>query len=101
MQTEYNKEQVANLERQKIAIKDELEFTTNIKRIIDLEEKLYEVEDTISKLTNPARNDVKEINQTYKKRETDINQRTIRVWPLSIVVPACIIAILVGAWMGV
>jgi len=27
-----------------------------------LEEKLYEVEDTISKLTNPARNDVKEIN---------------------------------------
>ena len=62
MQTEYNKEQVANLERQKIAIKDELEFTTNIKRIIDLEEKLYEVEGTISKLTNPARNDVKEIN---------------------------------------
>ncbi len=62
MQTEYNKEQVANLERQKIAIKDELEFTTNIKRIIELEEKLYEVEDTISKLTKPARNDVKEIN---------------------------------------
>ena len=62
MQTEYNKEQVANLERQKIAIKDELEFTTNIKRIIELEEKLYEVEDTISKLTNPARNDVKENN---------------------------------------
>ena len=62
MQTEYNKEQVANLERQKIAIKDELEFTTNIKRIIELEEKLYEVEDTIFKLTNPARNDVKEIN---------------------------------------
>ena len=62
MQTEYNKEQVANLERQKIAIKDELEFTTNIKRIIELEEKLYEVEDTISKLTNPERNDVKEIN---------------------------------------
>ena len=62
MQTEYNKEQVANLERQKIAIKDELEFTSNIKRIIELEEKLFEVEDTISKLTKPARNDVKEIN---------------------------------------
>ena len=61
MQTEYNKEQVANLERQKIAIKDELEFTTNIKRIIELEEKLYEVEDTISKLTNPVRDDVEKI----------------------------------------
>lgn len=62
MQTEYNKEQVANLERQKIAIKDELEFTSNIKRIIELEEKLFEVEDTISKLTNPVRNNVEKIN---------------------------------------
>tara|TARA_B100000676_G_C17805961_1_gene694771 strand:+ start:418 stop:609 length:192 start_codon:yes stop_codon:yes gene_type:complete len=53
MQTEYKKEQVANLERQKIALKDELEFTTNIKRTIELEEKLYEVEDTIKKLTEP------------------------------------------------
>ena len=62
MQTEYNKEQVANLERQKITIKDELEFTSNIKRIIELEEKLFEVEDTISKLTNPVSNDVEKIN---------------------------------------
>lgn len=53
MQTEYKKEQVANLERQKIALKDELEFTTNIKRTIELEEKLYEIEDTIKKLTEP------------------------------------------------
>jgi|TARA_A100001388_G_scaffold265848_1_gene238413 Asp-tRNA(Asn)/Glu-tRNA(Gln) amidotransferase C subunit len=62
MQTEYNKEQVANLERQKIAIKDELEFTSNIKRIIELEEKLYEVEDTIKKLTTPVRDHVEKIN---------------------------------------
>ena len=61
MQTDYNKEQIANLERQKISIKDELEFTSNIKRIIELEEKLYEVEDTISKLTNTLRNDVEKI----------------------------------------
>ena len=53
MQTEYKKEQVANLERQKIALKDELEFTTNIKRTIEVEEKLYEIEDTIKKLTEP------------------------------------------------
>ena len=56
MQTkEYNKEQVANLERQKIMIKDQLEFTTDVKRIIELEEQLFEIEDTISKLTNPIK----------------------------------------------
>ena len=56
MQTkEYNKEQVANLERQKISIKDQLEFTTDVKRIIELEEQLFEIEDTISKLTNPIK----------------------------------------------
>ena len=47
MQTDYNKEQIANLERQKISIKDELEFTSNIKRIIELEEKLYEDTDFV------------------------------------------------------
>ena len=56
MQTkEYNEEQVANLERQKISIKDQLEFTTDVKRIIELEEQLFEIEDTISKLTNPIK----------------------------------------------
>ena len=56
MQTkEYNKEQVANLERQKIVIKDQLEFTTDVKRIIELEEQLFEVQDTIVKLTNPIK----------------------------------------------
>tara|TARA_A100001388_G_C28446039_1_gene346403 strand:- start:364 stop:555 length:192 start_codon:yes stop_codon:yes gene_type:complete len=56
MQTkEYNKEQVANLERQKIVIKDQLEFTTDVKRIIELEEQLFEVQDTIFKLTNPIK----------------------------------------------
>ena len=54
MQTkEYNKEQVANLERQKISIKDQLEFTTDVKRIIAIEEELFEVKDTIKKLTEP------------------------------------------------
>ena len=47
MQTDYNKEQIANLERQKISIKDELEFTSNIKSIIELEEKLYEDTDFV------------------------------------------------------
>ncbi len=52
---EYNKDQVANLERQKISIKDQLEFTTDIKNIIQLEEQLFEVEDTIKKLTKGNR----------------------------------------------
>ncbi len=56
MQTkEYNKEQVANLERQKISIKDQLEFTTDVKKIIELDEQLFEVEDTIKKLTQGNR----------------------------------------------
>ena len=56
MQTkEYNKEQVANLERQKISIKDQLEFTTDVKKILELDEQLFEVEDTIKKLTQGNR----------------------------------------------
>ena len=52
---EQNKEQIANLERQKIAIKDQLEFETKTKRIIELDEQLYEIEDTIKKLTQGNR----------------------------------------------
>lgn len=55
MFVEQNKEQVANLERQKIAVKDQLEFETNTKKIIELDEQLYEIEDTIKKLTQGTR----------------------------------------------
>ena len=55
MFTESNKEQVANLERQKITVKDQLEFETNTKKIIELDEQLYEIEDTIKKLTQGNR----------------------------------------------
>tara|TARA_A100001388_G_C28446039_1_gene346402 strand:- start:246 stop:383 length:138 start_codon:yes stop_codon:yes gene_type:complete len=44
-----------------------------------------------------------------KKKQTKLTKREKQIlirellefWPLSIVVPGCIIAILVGAWMGV
>jgi hypothetical protein len=49
MFVEHNKETIADLERQKIALKDQLEFETKTSRIIKLEEQLYEVEDTIKK----------------------------------------------------
>lgn len=52
--TEDNKKyRIAELERQKISIEDELQFTTDVKRVIVLEEQLYEIKDTIKKLTEP------------------------------------------------
>ena len=47
------KYRIAELERQKISIEDELQFTTDVKRIVVLEEQLYEINDTIKKLTEP------------------------------------------------
>ena len=47
------KYRIAELERQKISIADELQFTTDVKRVIVLEEQLYEIKDTIKKLTEP------------------------------------------------
>lgn len=52
---EQHKEQIANLERQKISIKDQLELSTKSTNIKELEEQLYEIEDTIKKLTQGDR----------------------------------------------
>ena len=44
MMIEDNKKyRIAELERQKISIEDELQFTTDVKRVIVLEEQLYEI----------------------------------------------------------
>ena len=54
MMIEENKKyRIAELERQKISIEDELQFTTDVKRVVVLEEQLYEINDTIKKLTEP------------------------------------------------
>jgi Asp-tRNA(Asn)/Glu-tRNA(Gln) amidotransferase C subunit len=54
MMIEDNKKyRIAELERQKISIEDELQFTTDVKRVVVLEEQLYEINDTIKKLTEP------------------------------------------------
>ena len=47
------KYRISELERQKISIEDELQFTTDVKRVVVLEEQLYEINDTIKKLTEP------------------------------------------------
>ena len=46
------KDQIANLERQKIALEDQLEFVgNNLVKMHELEQEIFEIEDTISKLT--------------------------------------------------
>lgn len=55
MYVEQNKERIADLERQKIALNDQLQFETKIASIIKIEEELYEIEDSIKKLTQPVR----------------------------------------------
>ena len=54
MHTEDSKKvRIAELERQKISLEDQLQFTTDVKKIIEIEEELFEVKDTIKKLTEP------------------------------------------------
>ena len=50
--TQGTKDQIANLERQKIALEDQLEFVgNNLVKMVEIEEEIYEIEDTIKKLT--------------------------------------------------
>jgi len=46
------KRQIRELMRQKIALEDKIQFTTDLKRIQRLEDDLFEVKDTLDKLTN-------------------------------------------------
>ena len=46
------KDQIANLERQKIALEDQLEFVgNNLVKMHEIESEIFEIEDTIRKLT--------------------------------------------------
>ena len=46
------KNQIANLERQKIALEDQLEFVgNNLVKMHELEQEIFEIDDTIRKLT--------------------------------------------------
>ena len=50
--TQDTKDQIANLERQKIALEDQLEFVgNNLVKMHELEQEIYEIDDTIRKLT--------------------------------------------------
>ena len=50
--TQEKKDQIRELERQKIALEDQLEFVgNNLVKMVKIEEEIYEIEDTIGKLT--------------------------------------------------
>ena len=52
LMTQDTKDQIANLERQKIALEDQLEFIGKAPaRMHELEQEIFEIEDTIRKLT--------------------------------------------------
>jgi len=49
------KDRIAELERQKIELNDQLEilgYTGNLVKMHQIEEQIFEIEDTIKKLTN-------------------------------------------------
>ena len=52
--TQNTKDQIANLERQKIILEDRLEllgYSNNLVKMYEIEQEIYEIEDTIRKLT--------------------------------------------------
>ena len=52
--TQDTKDQIANLERQKIVLADRLEhlsYTDNLVKMVAIESEIFEIEDTIKKLT--------------------------------------------------
>ena len=52
--TQETKDRIADLERQKIDLNDQLEilgYTGNLVRMHQIEEQIFEIEDTIKKLT--------------------------------------------------
>ena len=68
--SEDTKRQIRDLMRQKISLEDQLQIATNDRRIQRLEDDLYEVKDTLDKLTNGVWfEDVSE-HELQKERES-------------------------------
>ena len=46
------KDRIAGLERQKIALEDQLELVgNNLVKVVEIEQEIFEIDDTIAKLT--------------------------------------------------
>ena len=64
------KRQIRELMREKISLEDQLQMATDSKRIQKLEDDLYEIKDTLDKLTNGVWfEDVSE-HELQKERDT-------------------------------
>ena len=51
LMTQDTKDQIANLERQKIMLEEELELSNSPAEMAYLDEEIYEIKDTLTKLT--------------------------------------------------
>ena len=51
LMTQATKDQIADLERQKIMLEEELELSNSSVEMALIDEKLYEIKDTLAKLT--------------------------------------------------
>ena len=54
LMTQDTKDRIADLERQKIDLEDRLEmisYSNNLVKMLEIEQEIFEIEDTISKLT--------------------------------------------------
>ena len=51
LMSQNTKDQVADLERQKIMLEEELELSNSPAEMVVIDEKLYEIKDTLVKLT--------------------------------------------------
>ena len=70
LMSEETKRQIRDLMRQKIAIEDQLQIETRSEKIKKLEDDLYEVKDTLDKITNGVWfEDVSE-HELQKERES-------------------------------
>ena len=50
--TQDTKDRIADLERQKIALEDQLELVgNNLVKMVEIEQEIFEIDDTIAKLT--------------------------------------------------
>ncbi len=50
--TQDTKDQIRDLERQKIALEDQLELVgNNLVKMVEIEQEIFEIDDTIAKLT--------------------------------------------------
>ena len=51
LMSQNTKDQVADLERQKIMLEEELELSNSPAEIVMIDEEIYEIKDTLAKLT--------------------------------------------------